>query len=85
MELVRAYSDPANHRHSLQIEVNRRLYMNEATREPNGNFQALKHDLDRMIAAICAFALEHAPGHKHDRCQHDHDDRGSHHDHDRKN
>lgn len=85
VELVRAYSDPANHRHSLQIEVNRRLYMDEATREPNGNFQTLKHDLDRMIAAICTFALEHAPGHKHERCQHDHDDCRRHHDHDHKN
>ena len=84
VELVRAYSDPANHRHSLQIEVNRRLYMNEATREPNGNFQILKSDLDRMIAAICTFALEHAPGHRHERCQHAHGDRHHCHDHDDK-
>jgi N-formylglutamate deformylase len=84
VELVRAYSDPANHRHSLQIEVNRRLYMNEATREPNGNFQTLKDDLDRMIAAICTFALEHAPGHRHERCQHDRSDHHRGHDHDHK-
>ena len=82
VELVRAYSDPANHRHSLQIEVNRRLYMNEATREPNGNFQTLKDDLDRMIAAICTFALAQAPGHQHERCQQDHGDHHHRHGHD---
>ena len=31
VELVRAYSDPKKGRHSLQIEINKRLYMNEAT------------------------------------------------------
>jgi N-formylglutamate deformylase len=84
VELVRAYSDPANHRHSLQIEVNRRLYMNEGTRVPNGNFQTLKDDLDRMIAAICTFALEHAPGHRHEHCQHNHCDHHRRHDLDNK-
>lgn len=60
VELVRAYSDPAAQRHSLQIEVNRKLYMDEATRATNGNFLALKGDLNRLIAAICRYAAEHA-------------------------
>jgi N-formylglutamate deformylase len=29
VELVRRYGDPAGHRHSIQIEINRRLYMDE--------------------------------------------------------
>jgi N-formylglutamate deformylase len=33
VELVRAFSDPQGGRHSLQIEVNRRLYMDERTRQ----------------------------------------------------
>ena len=33
VELVRAYSEPAEQKHSLQIEVNRKLYMDEVTRE----------------------------------------------------
>ena len=60
VELVRAYSDPAAQRHSLQIEVNRKLYMDEATRATNGNFPILKGDLDRLIAAICSYATEHS-------------------------
>ena len=76
VELVRAYSDPAQHRHSLQLEINRKLYMDEKSREPNANFPGLKAHLDQMIAALCAYAVEHAPGHHHHHCDHDH-----HHDH----
>ena len=32
VELVRAYSNPARGRMSLQLEINKRLYMDEATR-----------------------------------------------------
>ena len=42
MELIRANGDPASGRHSMQIEVNRKLYMNESTREPNDGYAALK-------------------------------------------
>ncbi|MBL0122027.1 MAG: N-formylglutamate amidohydrolase [Betaproteobacteria bacterium] len=78
VELVRAYSDPAAHKHSLQIEVNRKLYMDENSRERNSGFDKLQGDLARLIRAIGAFAREHLParGHHHD-CGHDH-----HHDHD---
>ena len=31
VELVRRYGDPARHRHSIQVEINRKLYMDEAT------------------------------------------------------
>ena len=31
VELVRAYADPAGGRHSLQLEINKRLYMDTAT------------------------------------------------------
>ena len=42
MELIRANGDPARARHSMQIEVNRRLYMNELTREPHDGFAQLQ-------------------------------------------
>ncbi|MFZ9968098.1 MAG: N-formylglutamate amidohydrolase [Steroidobacteraceae bacterium] len=42
MELIRAHGDPARGRHSMQIEVNRSLYMDEVTREPNQGFAALQ-------------------------------------------
>ena len=38
VELVRAFSDPAGGRHSLQVEVNRRLYMDERTRAKTAGF-----------------------------------------------
>jgi len=56
VELVRAYSDPARRRNSLQIEINRALYMDEVTFERLPQFVALKRDIDRLVAAICAFA-----------------------------
>lgn len=56
VELVRAHSDPAAGRHSLQVEVNRALYMDEDSFEKTGNFAALKADLDTLIAAIRDYA-----------------------------
>ena len=75
VELVRAYSDPAVHKHSLQIEVNRKLYMDEITREPNANFDKLQADITALVKAISGYARQHLPahGHHHD-CGHDHHD-----------
>jgi len=50
--LVQAYSDPGAGRHSLQIEINKRLYMDEATLEPTAGFAALQRDLTRLIDAL---------------------------------
>ena len=85
VELVRAYSDPADHKHSLQIEVNRKLYMDETSREPNANFAKLQADITTLIAAISIYAREHIPahGHHHD-CGHDHHDHGHEHTHEHK-
>lgn len=58
VELIRAYSDPASGRNSLQIEVNRALYMDEATFERVPGFETLKRDIDRLIAAVCDFARD---------------------------
>lgn len=52
VELVRAYSDPARGRHSLQIEINKRLYMDEATRRKHAGFARLQRDLAQLVAAI---------------------------------
>ena len=55
VELVRKHGRPAERRHSLQIEINRRLYMNEATLEKSSGFAALQADLARL--AFGAFAM----------------------------
>jgi N-formylglutamate deformylase len=97
VELVRAFSDPAGQRHSLQIEVNRRLYLNERTREKTAGFDRLRRDIDALLRRVAAYAAErgshvcrdghnhhhgHAHGHDHDHDhEHDHDHDHHHHDH----
>jgi N-formylglutamate amidohydrolase len=82
VELVRAYSDPAEHKHSLQIEVNRKLYMDENSRERNAGFDKLQGDISNLIKAIAAYSRENMPAHHHHHdCGHDHD-HGHHHGHD---
>lgn len=56
VELVRAHSDPKNGRHSLQIEINRGLYMNEENLERDHGFETLKENLTRLADAVCEYA-----------------------------
>jgi len=58
VELVRRYSNPARGRHSLQLEINRRLYLNEETLEKHSGFEQLRRALTRLIGIICAYADE---------------------------
>lgn len=60
-ELVSRYADPANGRHSLQIEVNRRLYMDEATREKTEGFNALQSNMEK----ICRIASDYVASVSH--------------------
>lgn len=52
VELVKAYSKPAAGRHSLQLEINKRLYMDEARRERNSGFAPLQRKLHNLIEAV---------------------------------
>ncbi len=56
-ELVRAYGRPALERHSLQIEINRALYLREATVEATEGFAPLQRDMGRLVAAVADYAL----------------------------
>lgn len=49
VELVRRHSDPARHRHSIQIEINRKLYMNEQTLEITQGFMPLQESLQSLV------------------------------------
>jgi N-formylglutamate amidohydrolase len=55
VELVRAYANPAAGRHSLQLELNKRLYMDEATRQPHAGFAPLQADLMGLVDALCGW------------------------------
>ena len=52
MELVDAYSDPEIKKNSVQIEVNRRLYMDEITRIKSDNFDLLKTNIGSLLNEI---------------------------------
>lgn len=53
--LVARIGRPAERRHSLQIEVNRALYMNETSFEKTAGFQTLQRDLDGLTAHLRDF------------------------------
>ncbi|MGH9578179.1 MAG: N-formylglutamate amidohydrolase, partial [Terriglobales bacterium] len=55
VELVRAYSDPKAGRHSLQIEINKRLYMDEKSLAKNAGFGALQKNLSILLGEMKKF------------------------------
>ncbi len=61
VELVRAYSDPAQERHSLQIEINRRLYWDERNmKKREGHFKEQRDIMTKLIETICDYARSRA-------------------------
>jgi N-formylglutamate amidohydrolase len=52
VELVRAYSDPRRGRHSLQIEINKRLYMDESTLTKTRGFAPLQKNLSSLLREL---------------------------------
>ena len=56
VELVRRYSDPLRGRHSLQIEINRGLYMDEARIVRGPRFEEFRADVGRLVQTICEYA-----------------------------
>ena len=92
VELVRAFSDPQRRRHSLQVEVNRRLYMDERTRSRIAGFEELRSNLSKLLEHVAGYARERGShvceAHGHDHGHHHHHDHGhghahghGHHDH----
>ena len=54
-EIIRIHGRPAENRHSLQIEIKRNLYMDEATITANAGYDSLKNDLQQLIADVAAW------------------------------
>lgn len=57
-DLLCAVSDPAHHRHSIQIELNRRLYMDEAEFSKNEGFNKLQQNLNTFLNALSVYVEE---------------------------
>ncbi|HLN23544.1 MAG TPA: N-formylglutamate amidohydrolase [Patescibacteria group bacterium] len=54
---TRHYGHPEHGVHTLQIEINRRLYMNETTHVRGPHFAVLQSNLGALIAALAALPL----------------------------
>lgn len=54
-ELVRAYADPLQGRHSLQIEINRAIYMDEKLITPGQGFDALQQTLTNLVTRMADY------------------------------
>jgi N-formylglutamate deformylase len=52
VELVRRYGNPAANRHSIQVEVNRKLYMDEDSLQPHAGFDRLRGHLERLVQQL---------------------------------
>jgi N-formylglutamate deformylase len=55
VEIIRVHGRPAQHRHSLQLEIKRSLYMDEETLLPNAGFARVEADLARLTATLANF------------------------------
>ncbi|MBI1339860.1 N-formylglutamate amidohydrolase [bacterium] len=61
------YGRPALGREAVQIEVRRRLYLDEDAVEPHEGFFALKECLTEIAGEICAFACDRVLGERQDK------------------
>jgi N-formylglutamate deformylase len=60
VELVRLHGRPGELRHSLQIEANKKLYMDETTLEKHVGFTELQGNLTRLLEALRGFVVSRA-------------------------
>ena len=60
VELVRKHGRPDENRHSLQIEINRRLYMDEIALTKNDRYDETAAVIADMTAAIATFVRSNA-------------------------
>lgn len=55
VQLIARIGQPARRRHSLQVEIRRPVYMDEATRERNANFGQVQEDLRSVLRTLAAY------------------------------
>ena len=52
VELVRRYGKPEHHRHSVQLEINRKLYMDESALAMHAGFEVLQRHLQSLVQQL---------------------------------
>ncbi|CAN0597148.1 unnamed protein product, partial [Ectocarpus sp. 12 AP-2014] len=52
---------PARHRHVVQVEIDRALYMNEQAIRPNNNYDTFKAMIDQIVAAATDIGRKELP------------------------
>ena len=58
VELVKKYSQPTRGRHSLQLEINRALYMDEHSSSKTPSYDALKNEMTELVELCTQYARE---------------------------
>lgn len=59
-ELIARHGDPARGIDSIQVEINKKLFMDVKTFRRNAGFADLKRDLDRLLAVVAADSARRA-------------------------
>lgn len=57
VEILRRYGHPRRGFHSVQLEINRALYMNEDTLKPSAYYAQLKNDLELLMRDVSAWII----------------------------
>jgi N-formylglutamate deformylase len=58
MDLLATHGKPEKQHHSLQIELNRSLYLNEKTREPLPQFGEVQSDIASLLADLASYVQQ---------------------------
>lgn len=58
VQLIARIGQPARNRHSLQVEIRRPLYMDEATRERNAGFGRVQRDLTFVLETLARYVKD---------------------------
>jgi len=64
VEIARRYGEPRAGRHALQLEINRRLYINEQTLDKTDGFVRLEHSLAAFFKALAEEIVMDMPDHR---------------------
>lgn len=59
--ITQAYGRPSRGQHAVQVEIDRSLYMNETLIRPNGDFEAVKAALQRVVSVVAQIGQGRLP------------------------